>query len=1093
MFWRNLWRWLLQYRLRWWGWALLTLLGGMILVLVWLPHVVRQRVVTALSAATPATVRLADVSFHWRQGQLVLKGLSLTLPGEARAVVSADEIIGKPRWWSLLRGEKTLENISVSGVQIVLIREPRGNVNLSKLFPPVPAQPALETDLPTLTVEQFRLKDADFELHDQTHAPETAVSLTVDELTTGALNLQAKGLAAPIHMQMKGQLHSKGRLEGSFMSEAQLLWRRSETMVDATVKAEQLALALVEPYLESSLTIQQLAGRADGHLRYRWQSGGELHPVHAVSGAVTIAELAFADHLSTLPILHIANGQVVIDNIDLRSSEIHIASVKIKDPRLRVVQTPAGLNWTTLVRTQNASTPSAERETNGNSAWRWTIDDVEAQGGEVNYHDNAGTDTETVKLALETAQLQHLDPAGAESPFHVRVHEGESVVAGEGALRLSPLRVDAQWRLTEVSLSPFQTLLTRIGRVQSASGKLNGAVHTVLETHEGAQTISLDGVVEAPAFVISGLPAPENTMAWEAGHIEIRAGSSVLPLRLDITGQFANVTLQHLPQGDVSIGQANATLQLQQQEGGAEPAPPSPDEAPAAEPASAKLVVQGEFDVQNFLVSQGPEKQELVSCHHTKGRVTEGSRLSPLDLYLADVALEYPYVQGFRTASGRIQIAKPATESPPPTDTSEATTAASEQTTQTAGPSPDAAPAVHVDQIVLIGGQLYVEDHAIAPVQTIYWQDIRIDVSDAAYPLVRPSAFALHAFNMDGTPIEASGTTKRKDGMLVTTIHGTIERLRLPRFNAYLAPFLGYQVRKGAVSVKWEIAMPGDFVQAHAEVTLHDLGLSGKQSTSEVEQQVGLPMHLIIALLKDLNGNINLQVPVEGRLSEPGFHVGSSLWQAIRDVLIGAVTSPLKLLGAIFHKNDTLQDFTLDPIPFVPGASQPTLVGKEQIEHLRVFLTQRPELDLQLNSIPSPVDREALQDQLILAQLQASAPSSAQIQSSVERPAGEPEPSPEEEVRQSLLSAVNQRLEEKVPKQGKLSQQAARLLESLRRTVQIDATKLGQLTQNRLQTVTTALTGNTGVRADRLHLAPDKLRSSGGPEVQYMIQAREKR
>src|SRR5207253_2276042 len=137
------------------------------------------------------------------------------------------------------------------------------------------------------------------------------------------------------------------------------------------------------------------------------------------------------------------------------------------------------------------------------------------------------------------------------------------------------------------------------------------------------------------------------------------------------------------PQGDVSIGQANATLQLQQQTA-AESTGAQSDNGLAHESASASLAVLGEFDIQNFLVSQGPEKQELVSCHHTKGRITEGSRLLPLELYLADVALEYPYVQGFRTASGHIQVTKPIAEpSSSPVDADEPTNAAPEQAMQT--------------------------------------------------------------------------------------------------------------------------------------------------------------------------------------------------------------------------------------------------------------------------------------------------------------------------------------------------------------------------------------------------------------------------
>ncbi len=1051
-----------------------------------LPFLVRREIVAALAKATPATVRLADVDLNLLHGQLVLKGLSFTLPGEEHAVIVVDNIVGQPHFWSLLHGEKKLAKVLLSGVRVALIREPDGRVNLTKLFPPAPPHSAPETDLPTLTVEQFRLEEVNIECRDLTRKPETFVSLSLYEITTGDINLQAKGLAAPVQVQMKGQLNTKERLVGSFASEVRLLWRRSEMMVDVAMNAEQLALALVEPYLGPSFAVRQLTGKVDGRVRYHWQHGGEQPPAHVLSGAVTVADLAMADQLSEQPALQMKQSQIVVDSVDLQSRHIRIASVKMSEPRLRIVQTPAGLNWTTLVRTPNTAEPPVEKTPSESAAWRMTIENIETQGGELHYHNSAWTDDEAVTLALEETRLQHVDSTGTASPFRFRVRDGDSLAAGEGTVHFSPLHLDARVQLTEVSLSSFQPLLVRAGRVKSAQGKLNGTIHTVLAMQDGTPTVNVDGILEAPAFVLTGLPAPENTILWDTGHIEVREGSTVLPLQMDLTAQFAKVTVQNLPQGEVSIGKVDAAMQLQWK-GAAEPSAPPSDETPTSEPAPVALALRGEFDLESFLLSQGPEKQELVSCYHTKGRITEGSRLAPLDLHLADVALEYPYVQGFRTASGHIQITKPTGETPPLANTEEKTEAAAADSTPKEVAHPVFLPVIHVDQIVLIGGQLYVEDHAITPVQTIYWQDIRVDVSDAAYPLVRPTAFALHAYNMDGSLIEASGTTKNQNDQLVTTIRGTVDRLKLPRFNAYLAPLLGYQVRKGAISVKWEIAMPGDFVQATAAVTLHDLGLSGKQSTSEVEQQVGLSMSLIIALLKDLNGDINLNLPVEGRLNESGFHMGGSLWQTIRDVLVGAITSPLKLLGAIFRKSDSLGDFVLDPIRFVPGTNQLSLAGKEQVNRLRVFLTQRPELDLQMNSTPSAADRQALHDQLVLAQLQRNTPPPT------EPPTGEQAVSPEEEVKQFLLSSINQRLTEKEVGQSKLSPQATTLLESLRKTIPVDTVELEQLAQNRLQIVTMALTENAGVRSDRLRSASAKLRGRSGPEVQYMIQAREEK
>ena len=86
-------RWLRQHRWRWWerlGLALLILFLAGIGVL---PGLLRREIVAALAKVTPATVRLAGVDLHLLRGQLVLKGLSFTLPGEERAVITVDKIV----------------------------------------------------------------------------------------------------------------------------------------------------------------------------------------------------------------------------------------------------------------------------------------------------------------------------------------------------------------------------------------------------------------------------------------------------------------------------------------------------------------------------------------------------------------------------------------------------------------------------------------------------------------------------------------------------------------------------------------------------------------------------------------------------------------------------------------------------------------------------------------------------------------------------------------------------------------------------------------------------------------------------------------
>src|SRR5262249_23734803 len=129
-----------------------------------------------------------------------------------------------------------------------------------------------------------------------------------------------------------------------------------------------------------------------------------------------------------------------------------------------------------------------------------------------------------------------------------------------------------------------------------------------------------------------------------------------------------------------------------------------------------RLEVQGTFEVKNFLLAQGLDKEELLSCHQARGQVKAGSRLLPLELSLAEVTLEYPYAQGFRTTSGRFQLAEPSSVADPavsipvvPVESSPVSTSAS--STQSEAEASETPPLLHIDRVVLIGGQVYFKDH----------------------------------------------------------------------------------------------------------------------------------------------------------------------------------------------------------------------------------------------------------------------------------------------------------------------------------------------------------------------------------------------
>ena len=59
------------------------------------------------------------------------------------------------------------------------------------------------------------------------------------------------------------------------------------------------------------------------------------------------------------------------------------------------------------------------------------------------------------------------------------------------------------------------------------------------------------------------------------------------------------------------------------------------------------------------------------------------------------------------------------------------------------------------------------------------------------------------------------------------------------------------------------------------------------------------PMRLVVALLEDSEGVIDIDLPIEGDVNNPDFKYGKVVWQVIGNLLTKAVTSPFRLLGAM--------------------------------------------------------------------------------------------------------------------------------------------------------------------------------------------------
>ncbi|HEU5179201.1 MAG TPA: DUF748 domain-containing protein [Candidatus Polarisedimenticolia bacterium] len=170
----------------------------------------------------------------------------------------------------------------------------------------------------------------------------------------------------------------------------------------------------------------------------------------------------------------------------------------------------------------------------------------------------------------------------------------------------------------------------------------------------------------------------------------------------------------------------------------------------------------------------------------------------------------------------------------------------------------------------------------------------------------------------------------------------------------YCGKYLGYEFRKGKLDLAMKYLVNSRNLQASNLITIDQLTLGEKVPSPDA---TGLPVKLGIALLKDRNGVIELDVPVEGNLDDPKFRLGRVIMHAIGVVFTKLVTSPFRLLARAFGGSEEDLSF----LQFDPGSDALTPAVEEKLNLLVTSLYERPALSLAIHgSTEETADREGL-------------------------------------------------------------------------------------------------------------------------------------
>ncbi|MEE4912684.1 DUF748 domain-containing protein [Pseudomonas alliivorans] len=191
-------------------------------------------------------------------------------------------------------------------------------------------------------------------------------------------------------------------------------------------------------------------------------------------------------------------------------------------------------------------------------------------------------------------------------------------------------------------------------------------------------------------------------------------------------------------------------------------------------------------------------------------------------------------------------------------------------------------------------------------------------------------------------PVTIKGSLNPFDPMASLDIATSFKRVELTTLTPYSGKFAGFRIRKGRLNLDLHYLITNGQLKAQNKVLVEQLQLGEKVDSPDA---VDLPIRLAVALLKDTQGRISIELPVEGDLNNPQFSVMPIVWQTLRNLVLRAAQAPFKMLGGLVSGGGS-ED--LGNVSFAPGSSELSADTQKALDKLSAALKERPTLKLEI-------------------------------------------------------------------------------------------------------------------------------------------------
>ncbi|HVZ62943.1 MAG TPA: DUF748 domain-containing protein [Lacunisphaera sp.] len=502
-----------------------------------------------------------------------------------------------------------------------------------------------------------------------------------------------------------------------------------------------------------------------------------------------------------------------------------------------------------------------------------------------------------------------------------------------------------EFTIGEVALKDFQAEVTDLAAPQPARLGLEGlqiSLKNVTLADGAAMPLSL-ALNWAPA----GTVKVEGTVAIKP---ELKAGLQVDVVGLDLRPlspyleQFINA---HITQGTVGT-----TGSVQVAMAGETPA----------------INFAGGVTVDKFGLVDGDANEDLAGFGSLALTGLKAATSPTLAVSLDEVNLAAPYARVLVRKDGTLNLATLAKTGNGPAPAGAASrpdrpASLPAQPEQKVPPPAQTAPPpqIEIGKVVINGGDASVADRSLEPTVRMAVTQFGGTISGLSSANLARADVDLHAMVNGAGPVSITGKLDPLGARRFLDLKVDCQNVDLVPLSPYSGKYAGYELVRGQLNVAVQAKLDDRQLDATNVITLSQFTFGAPVASPDATK---LPVRLGVALLKDLDGRIVIDVPMTGSIDDPSLRLGKVVLRVVVNLLTKAAVSPFALLGSMFGGGGD----ELGWQEFAPGGSELQAAELKKLETMVKALANRPGLSVALEgAYDGPADTYALQRRKLAA------------------------------------------------------------------------------------------------------------------------------